>query len=178
MKKRKFNVLLSLFLGAAVMFAGCSSGGDDNSVKLQEIPGTIGKVSSELLAASELAKEIDPNDEKVILFYNRADGNYSDWALWLWEDGGDGELAFSSTIGQFESKDVLYDGNTYKIGYMVLDPSMFETSAPLVKDAIENRKNINFIVRKSDSWTKDTDDVAVDLSSTMHFMILDRKSVV
>ena len=172
MKKRKFKVLLSLILGAAVMFAGCSSGGDDDSVKLQEIPGTIGKVNSELLAASELAKEIDPNDEKVILFYNRADGNYSDWALWLWEDGGEGELAFSSTIGQFKSKDVLYDGNTYKIGYMVLDPSMFTTSAPLVKDAIENKNNINFIIRKSDSWTKDTDDVAVDLSSTMHFMIL------
>ena len=30
MKKRKFKVLLSLFLGAAVMFAGCSSGGDDD----------------------------------------------------------------------------------------------------------------------------------------------------
>ena len=55
---------------------------------------------------------------------------------------------------------------------MVLDPSMFTTSAPLVKDAIENKDNINFIIRKSDSWTKDTDDVAVDLSSTMHFMIL------
>ena len=109
MKKRKFKVLLSLVLGAAVMFAGCASGGDDNSVKLQEIPGTIGKVNSELLAASELAKKIDPNDEKVILFYNRADGNYSDWALWLWEDGGEGELAFSSTIGQFKSKDVLPD---------------------------------------------------------------------
>ena len=46
MKKRKFKVLLSLILGAAVMFAGCSSGGDDDSVKLQEIPGTIGKVNS------------------------------------------------------------------------------------------------------------------------------------
>ena len=30
MKKRKFKVLLSLFLGAAVMVAGCSSGGDDD----------------------------------------------------------------------------------------------------------------------------------------------------
>ena len=30
MEKRKFKVLLSLFFGAAVMFVGCSSGGEDN----------------------------------------------------------------------------------------------------------------------------------------------------
>ena len=31
MKKRKFKVLLTLILGAAVMFTGCSSGGDDGT---------------------------------------------------------------------------------------------------------------------------------------------------
>ena len=31
MKKRKFKVLLSLILGAVVMFTGCSSGGDDST---------------------------------------------------------------------------------------------------------------------------------------------------
>ena len=44
MKKRKFKVLLSLFLGAAVMFAGCSSGGDDDdggkSSVNYDVPGT------------------------------------------------------------------------------------------------------------------------------------------
>ena len=85
------------------MFAGCSSGGDDDSVKLQEIPGTIGKVNSELLAASELMKELDGNDEKVIFMYYRPDGSYSKWGIWLWEDGGNGELAYNVTAGKFEN---------------------------------------------------------------------------
>ena len=172
MKKRKFKVLLSLFLGAAVMFAGCSSGGDDDSVKLQEIPGTIGKVNSELLAASELMKELDGNDEKVIFMYYRPDGSYSKWGIWLWEDGGDGKFAYNVTAGKFENKTVEFDGKSYNIGYMILDPQMFTTAAPNVKAAIEGKKNLNFIIRDGD-WQKDPgSDQAFDLSSGNHFMVL------
>ena len=172
MKKRKFKVLLSLILGAAVMFAGCSSGGDDDSVKLQEIPGTIGKVNSELLAASELMKELDGDNEKVIFMYYRPDGSYSKWGIWLWEDGGDGKFAYNVTAGKFENKTVEFDGKSYNIGYMILDPQMFTTAAPNVKAAIEGKKNLNFIIRDA-NWEKDPgSDQAFDLSSGNHFMVL------
>ena len=43
-----------------------------------------------------------------------------------------------------------FDGKSYNIGYMILDPQMFTTAAPNVKAAIEGKKNLNFIIRDAD----------------------------
>ena len=176
MKKTLFKTFLALITVFSVIFVGCAGDAGDNSsntsVTLEETPGTVGKPSNELLAASELMKELDGNNEKVIFMYYRPDGSYSKWGIWLWEDGGNGELAYNVTAGKFENKTVEFNGNSYNIGYMILDPSMFTTAAPNVKAAIEGKKNLNFIIRDAD-WKKDPgSDQAFDLSSGNHFMVL------
>ena len=56
MEKRKFKVLLSLFLATAVMFAGCSSGGDDDKITPEVTPGTVGELPKQILDSAELVK--------------------------------------------------------------------------------------------------------------------------
>lgn len=170
---KKLKVLTALLAGVAIFFASCASdSGGDDSVKTEVAPGTVGKATDELLAAADLLKEVDSNNEKTILFYYRKDGNYADWALWLWENGGNGELAYSSTVGKFKSKNITYNEISYNIGYMELDPAMFADSAPLVKKAIEEKSNLNFIIRDG-KWNKDPgEDQAFDLSGGTHFMVI------
>ena len=172
MKKNVLKTFLTLIAVFSVIFVGCAGDAGDSSVTLEETPGTVGQPSNELLAASELMKELDGNNEKVIFMYYRPDGSYSKWGIWLWEDGGDGKFAYNVTAGKFENKTVEFDGKSYNIGYMILDPQMFTTAAPNVKAAIEGKKNLNFIIRDGD-WQKDPgSDQAFDLSSGNHFMVL------
>ena len=90
MKKRKFKVLLSLFLGAAVMFAGCSSGGDDDDKITPEVtPGTVGELPAKLLASADLVKTLDPSNEKIILFYYVDGSDSSGKAVYNWISKGD-----------------------------------------------------------------------------------------
>ena len=68
------------------------------------------------------------------IHFNRSDNNYTNWGLWLWEDGKDGGLY------EFEGTDsygayVTYDFTEWSEG-------------------LEESK-LGFIVRKLDSWTKD-----------------------
>ena len=52
------------------MFAGCSSGGDDDDKITPEVtPGTVGELPAQLLASADLVKTLDPSNEKIILFY-------------------------------------------------------------------------------------------------------------
>ena len=90
MKKRKFKVLLSLFLGAAVMFAGCASGGDDDDKITPEVtPGTVGELPAKLLASADLVKTLDPSNEKIILFYYVDGSDSSGKAVYNWISKGD-----------------------------------------------------------------------------------------
>jgi len=172
-KMKKLKVLTALLAGAAIFLVSCASdSGSDDSVKPEVAPGTVGEAADELLAAADLLKEVDQNDEKTILFYYREDGKYADWALWLWENGGNGELAYSSTIGKFKSKNITYNEIPYNIGYMELDSEMFADSAPLVKKAIEEKATLNFIIRDAE-WNKDPGtDQAYDLAGGSHFMVI------
>lgn len=170
---KKLKVFVAFLASAAMFFASCASdSGGNDSVKPKVKPGTVGQPSVELLAAADLLKDIDSNNEKTIFFYYREDGDYSNWALWLWEDGGNGELAYKSTVGKFKSKEVVFENQKFTIGYMELDPAMFADSAPLVKKAIEEKSNLNFIIR-DEKWNKDPgDDQAFDLSGGTHFMVI------
>ena len=89
MKKRKFKVLLSLILGAAVMFAGCSSGGDDDKITPEVTPGTVGELPAKLLASADLVKTLDPSNEKIILFYYVDGSDSSGKAVYNWISKGD-----------------------------------------------------------------------------------------
>ena len=98
MKKRKFKVLLSLILGAAVMFARCSSGGF-YSDSFKVTPGTVGISDPAFLATVKAPKTEVEGD--VVLYYYRTDENYTDWALWAWSTkGNEGYIGYNATTGK------------------------------------------------------------------------------
>lgn len=82
------------------------------------------------------------------LHYHREDGNYSDWDVWLWEAGGEGNgYAFEEEDGDMVATKVITPGVT----------------------------SVGFIVRTS-SWTKDIDkdqfiDISEMVSGTVHVYV-------
>lgn len=82
------------------------------------------------------------------LHYHRADGDYTDWDVWLWEEGGDGAAyAFEEENGEMVATKVITPGTTA----------------------------VGFIVRTAD-WTKDIDadqyiDIAEMVSGTVHVYV-------
>lgn len=171
--KKVGKLFLGLIIGAAVLLSSCSSGGS-NSIPLlpsggnsdiEVAPGTVDILPAPLLKSAELAKSIDASNNDVILFYYREDGNYSDWGLWLWPDGGDGAPGWDATSGKFE-KD-----SSSGIAYLKLDAAMLSV-APAVLEAINGSQHLNFIIRDS-SWNKDTDDALMDLTTgNKHYMVI------
>ena len=157
---------------SAVFFAGCAGSPDDGNKITQAVePGTVGQ-PPELLAASKLAKEIDPADNNVILFYYRPDGKYADWGLWLWKDGGEGEAGYNATRGKAVSRTI--DGKT--IAYW--DISTLTSSLTDIQNVITNNDKLNFIVRDA-GWGKDVDaDRFMSLTDGKHFMVINKDSSV
>lgn len=82
------------------------------------------------------------------LHYNREDGNYDDWDVWLWEEGKDGGgYPFESENGEMVATKVITPGTT----------------------------SVGFIVRTS-SWEKDVDedqyiDISEMVSGTVHVYV-------
>ena len=154
MKKRKFKVLLSLILGAAVMFAGCSSGGDDDKITPEVTPGTVGELPKQLLDSAELVKTLDPNNEKIILFYFVKGSDSSTKAVYNWISKGD------------ESKVVPFQkDSTTGISYaeFSLDSSNVVDE---VKEAIGNGDDFKFIIKPKTvgDWSNQTADLLFPLS--------------
>ena len=154
---------------SAVFFAGCAGSPDDGNKITQAVkPGTVGQPPESLFAASKLAPEIDPAGSKVILFYYRPDGKYTDWGLWLWKDGGDGGPGYEATMGKAVSRTI--DGKT--VAYW--DISTLTLSLPDIQNVIAANDKLNFIVRKAD-WTKDVDgDRFMSLTDGKHFMVINK----
>ena len=82
------------------------------------------------------------------LHYNREDGNYDDWDVWLWEEGKDGAgYPFENENGEMVATKIITPGTT----------------------------SVGFIVRTS-SWTKDVDedqfiDISEMVSGTVHIYV-------
>jgi pullulanase len=136
MLKRMKQVAMAALAGFAFLMASCSSG---SSSSIPFIPSSGSSSSSDsgptvleegevwtktetdakYKAAAALAAELDPNNEKYILFYYE-DGktSYSDRAAWIWVKDGDLTNALSTktvngiSLGYIE----LYDGTTAASG--------------------------------------------------------------
>ena len=111
-------------------------------------PGTIEDTSNpklkEILA---LDAKLNHKDDEFVVYYVRPDGNYADWALWIWAiPGGDG-----NAMWQYSQNWTVVDG----IGYMKfkLDGSTSGGCKP-----VSSEGKVGLIVRKKDSWVKDCSD--------------------
>lgn len=176
MKKllKKYALLLAA-TAFIINFASCKSNDDDDDdkktpekeqVNSDVTPGTIGEFPASIKSGAELVKTLDSSNQNVILLYYRPDGQYSNWGLWLWPDGGDGAPGWDDTSGKFK-KD-----SSSGIAYMVLDSSLLKTSTAALA-AITSSANLNFIIRDP-NWAKDPgDDQVMDLASgNKHFMVI------
>ena len=165
---------LALLMVAGLVFTGCNTNDDSesgSSVVVPEVePGTVGEMPESILEAANFADVLDQNNENVILFYYRPDGDYSKWGLWLWEDGGDGAAGYDATKGKFK-KD-----STTGIGYINFT-EMLSSLPQGIQDAIKNSKNLNFIIRDAD-WGKDVgQDRAMNLTTgSKHFLVISEDS--
>ena len=159
MKKLKSLTLLAVCLAFALA-TGCV--GNSNNSNPDVTPGTIGKTDANLLAASDIAKRIDPTGDKVLVFYYRPDKSYSNWGCWIWKlPGGSGEAGYNATVGK-----AIVEGD---IAYW----NMSTLVSSLVQTAITGNNDLGLIIRDA-AWTKDPGaDQKLELSSgARHFMII------
>ena len=108
--KKNFKTVAFL-VSVVFAFLGCASDGGGGNPEVA--PGTIGSADPALLATAKLAQQVDPDNSKVILFYYRPDGKYTDWGLWLWPTGGEGQPGYDATSKKAKSETV----EGLKIGY-------------------------------------------------------------
>ena len=113
----------------------------------------LGYVLSDATAPDPVVPVEYPITVKV--HYYRADGNYGDWEVHMWN--GSGTTTVSSTRA-FEAEEVEYEGTTYGV------TATYYTNS--------NETWVGFIVKKPD-WTKDPDgdrhiDISDVLSGTVH----------
>lgn len=168
--KKTFKIIA--FLSAVLFsFLGCASDGGGGTPEVT--PGTIGSADPALLATAKLAQQVDPDNSKVILFYYRPDGKYTDWGLWLWPTGGEGQPGYDATSKKAKSETV----EGLKIGYW--DISTLTSSVTELQNLITSKEDMNLIIRDA-SWSKDPGvDQVIPLSSgNKHFMVLSGDSAV
>lgn len=168
--KKNFKTVAFL-ISVVFAFLGCASdGGGENP---EVAPGTIGSADPALLATAKLAQQVDPDNSKVILFYYRPDGKYTDWGLWLWPTGGEGQPGYDATNKKAKSETV----EGLKIGYW--DISTLTSSVTELQNLITSKEDMNLLIRDA-SWSKDPGiDQVIPLSSgNKHFMVLSGDSAV
>ncbi len=185
--KKVGKLFLGLFLGLTFLVTGCSDGSSSNNAALLAMMGSssgssssgnlsadgnsadegyVGSFAQPILNSVTLANSLDSANEKVILFYYRADKAYSNWGLWLWPDGGDGSPGYDDTNGKFQT-----DSST-GLGYMILDSNLLTTATAQLA-AINANQNLNFIIRDA-NWNKDpgSDQVMPISEGYKHFLVI------
>ncbi len=162
MKRLKSLFLISGILLAAAVLFGCK--GSPKTAKAEVEPGAVGAADPNLVVASEIAKQIDPEGNSVIVFYSRSDKSYSKWGLWVWDHpGGKGEAGYDATAGRA----------TVKNGIAYWNVSILTSDVSAVQTAISDGGKLGLIIRDT-GWNKDPGpDQILDLTTgARHFMVL------
>lgn len=182
MLKRMRQVAKAALALFAIFMAGCSSGGSSSLPII--LPSSGGSTSSgptvlkegtfwsesqsdaKCVAASALAKKLDPNNEKYILFYNEAGKtSYSDRDVWSWGSSNSG----AASTAKLSTESI----NGISLGYIVLYSSSVNNLSADAKTDLLAGKDIGVLLRGGgDSWTFQTKDCVL-LTSTgdKHFLI-------
>lgn len=168
MKLRKKNFgLIAIAVCFALTLTACP-GNVDSGPEVE--PGTIGSADPALTAALDDSKSLG---EDAVLYYYRADGDYSKWGLWLWTPGSkEGEDGYNATIGKATVKTV----SGVKLAYWNLSTLTSNISA--LQKIITDKTKMGLIIRTS-SWDKDPGvDQLIDFSLGSKFMVLSGDSAV
>jgi len=131
MKKLWFLMLLVF---TTFVLASCGNPNTKTSSTLSTTPTTTTPGST----TTTVAPTGPSLEESVgfVIHYQRDDGDYDPWCLWLWEDGKDG------AIYDFNGEDEY--GAYYMADFSVFSPTL-------------RNSKLGFIVRMDSGWTKDYD---------------------
>ena len=169
MKKNLFKTLLALITVFSVIFVGCAgdAGGSGESAECE-----AGKIYAEIptdpiyKATAELAKKLDPESKKYILFfYDGRSNDYSNRTAYLWVDNG-------TTCSEAMKTDT---SNEYKIGYLEFyDGTTSLGGIPAnVITTLDAGGSIKAIVKNTgDEWEWQTNDCSLTTATgDRHFLI-------
>ncbi|MGI6713505.1 MAG: type I pullulanase [Bacilli bacterium] len=102
--------------------------------------------------AVQALEAIDPpvgyTEDHVVIYYYRTDGNYDNWNLWLWPNGGDGNN---------------HDGNY--VGATVIESKTWVWQDHPVSEFDET--GFNYIIRQG-NWVKQTMDLRVEYADLIY----------
>lgn len=111
-------------------------------------PGQISPRHLEVDALEALDPPVGYEEDHVVIYYYRTDGNFTNWDLWLWPNGGDGNHHNGSYEGLTD-----IDGKNWAWQ----DHPVSEFDA----------EGFNYIIRKTD-WSKQTMDLRVEYDDLVY----------
>lgn len=147
--KRKLSLL-----GLAILAVSAASGCSNSEVKVVKKADENTQIST--LTPKPLLSTIDYNNEdSIMIHYNRPDGDYSEWGLWIWSTGNEGrEFTFNyiDDYGAIAYYPLSTFNNAASLGFIVKKLSSI-TGGEWVKDCDGDRfMDIDMLI-------KDTHDV-------------------
>ena len=161
--KRLKRILLSfgsIAFSLGVLFSFASCGGNQPTVTSEVEPGTVGSFPQKVMECQQLAQTLDPNNEKVILFWYDASATYSNYTTYNWMTAGD------------ESKMVAFVGDS-STGIAYADfTAAYSSLTDEMKEALTAGVDFNFIIREKSAWNKKTGDEVFPLSNGKHAMYI------
>ena len=164
--KRLKRILLSfgsIAFSLGVLFSFASCGGNQPTVTSEVAPGTVGSFPQKVMECQQLAETLDPDNEKIILFWY--DGTVSDYSIYTaynWVPGTDGD--------EDKMVDFLVDSGS-NIAYADFSAAYDDLVTP-VQNAIDSNSDFGFIIREISAWTKKTGDEVFPLSNGKHAMYI------
>lgn len=151
-----------IFLSCCFLFLYGAAAAGSRKTALSGRPGTFEDASHEGLdKVVMLDKKLKPSDDELVVYYVRSDGDYSQWALWMWAvPGGDG-----GSVWNYTQEWKVKNG----IGYMRFHLDGRDTGG--VKP-VSDEGTVGLIVRRKTDWTKDcTGDRAWNIAVSRRIVI-------
>ncbi len=182
--KKIFLFCLSIVFG--LLMIGCPN--SETKPECDVEPGTVEKIPADVAimvsAKEKLVEEGKLTNDQIAFFYYRPDGNYTNFALWMWADGGDGNNNYKAfAAAGYTTVDV----DDKKVGYMKFNTDGSTTGGAIALtgeelEVIQNKGNFNFIVVKdkgdgtAPNWdTKDyAQDLYWDIMQSNHFGVVSK----
>jgi pullulanase len=133
--KRKWH---SLYIFLLMIFFPLTACGSSGSTTSSQTSGTSSGSQTSLTSGDTSSEETDPTDVEyeTIVIHFRGDGLVlADWALWLWEDGGDGALFLFNEPNDDYGAVARYPATTWN-----------------------TRSKLNYITRKKTTWVGQSPD--------------------
>jgi pullulanase len=153
---RKWAAAAGMLLILLISVISCGG-----NVSLEAEPGTIEvKGHPAMPRVAEVAEQVDPADDEIVIYYYRADEDYEPWGFWLWAPGeGDGSLNYD-----FSQNLEVVDG----VAFLKFKAD----GSDIGQSPVNNAGEIGFIRRADAGWDGQTRDFVWAVGSKGNEVVL------